>query len=299
MVVTFNSGAELASCLAGVPRVASLVVVDNSSSDDSVPVARRAGAVILQNERNLGFGAAANQGARLGSAPFVLFLNPDARLETSALDALVDACSRPGVAIAGAQLLGDDGEELASWWPIPSWRNTWIQALGLGRTSRSRGRSGLEVPSVVGAVMLVRREVFECLGGFDERFWLYGEETELCARCQDQGWKVVLVPEARAVHPGGASGRDIHPVVFEHFQLAGELIIEKRQGRRAVLAHRLGVVVGALTHLAANAVRRKGSPTENGRWRRVARRQLKLLWHSPARADTGLAEQLRSAKADA
>lgn len=275
------------------------MVVDNASSDGSGEIARRLGAVVHQNERNLGFGAAANHGARLGSAPFVLFLNPDARLEALALDSLVDACSQPRVAIAGAQLLGADDEELTSWWPIPSWHNTWVQALGLARITRGRGTTEPDVPSVVGAAMLVRREVFESLGGFDERFWLYGEETELCARCRDRGWRVVLESTARAVHPGGASGRDIHPVVFEHFQLAGELIIEKRQGRRAVLAHRLGVVVGALTHLAANAARRKGSPTENRRWRRVARRQLKLLWHSPTRADTGLAEQLRRANADA
>ena len=90
-MVTYRSEAHLAGCLAALPAVASITVVDNGSDDATPVIARRAGAVVIENEANRGFGAAANQGLRVGEAPYVLFLNPDAAPDPGCLEALVGA----------------------------------------------------------------------------------------------------------------------------------------------------------------------------------------------------------------
>lgn len=299
VIVTFNSEADLESCFGSVPAVERVIVVDNRSSDRSADIATRHGALVVRNERNAGFGAAAGQGAALGQATHILFLNPDARLQPGAVEALVRALEPPDVGVVGARLVDEDHGPLRSWWPVPSPGNTWVEALGLRRLGRARVQVGADVPSVVGAAMAMRRETFEALGGFDERFWLYGEETELCARARDHGLRVCLVDDAVVVHPGGASGRPIHPVVFEHFHLAGELIVEKRHGRRGVLLHRLGALTGALLHVAANLVRGRWRDGETRRWARVARRQARLLLRSPTRPDRSVGQRLRESAAGA
>jgi GT2 family glycosyltransferase len=299
VVVTYNSSDDLGACLASIGAVERVIVVDNCSSDGSVAIAEAFGADVVRSDRNIGFGAAANRGAARGAADVILFLNPDARLQPGAVAALAGAVEAPDVAVAGGQLVDDELRPLRSWFPIPSPANTWAEALGLRRLFRRRPSPAGDVPSVVGAAMAIRREVFDALEGFDPRFWLYGEETELCARCTDRGWRVRVVDDAVVVHPGGASGRPIHPVVFEHFHLAGELIIEKRHGRAAVLSHRIGALTGASLHVLANAVRGRWRHADTYRWRRVAARQARLLLSSPTRPDADGARRLRELQAGA
>jgi hypothetical protein len=109
---------------------------------------------------------------------------------------------------------------------------------------------------VVGACLLVRRSAFERLGGFDERFWLYGEEADLCLRLADAGLRVVHVPEAHALHVGAASSDALGPTAFEHFHRGGELFVRKHHGPRGLALHRAGLLVGSLLRLPALALRR-------------------------------------------
>lgn len=282
VIVTYRSAAHLPACLEALPPDAHIVVVDNASGDGSAEVARAAGAQVLRNGDNRGFAAAANQGAREGDGELILFLNPDAVVGACELEVLTagfEADAR--LAAAGPRLVTPGGDEQRAWWPFPSPGATWAEALGLHRLGcgRSEKRKGF----VVGACLLVRRRAFEALGGFDERFWLYGEEADLCRRLWDDGWQVRLVPEAVATHLGGASGDGPGGVAFEHFQRGAEHYIAKHHGPAGLVSHRAGVFVGSVVRLPVLLLR-PGDPRTSRRWRMV-RRQVRHLVTHPSRVE--------------
>ena len=256
VVVTFESAAGLESCLDSVRGHTHVFVVDNASADRSAEIAEAAGACVARNAGNRGFAAAANQGAALGCADLILFLNPDATLAPRDLALLVGALDDPSVGAAGPRLVRPDGSEQRAWWPFPSPALAWREALGLERLHSRPPAADGSVDFVVGACLLVRRDAFERLGGFDERFWLYGEEADLCRRLRDEGLRVVHVPAARAVHVGAASSAALGPVAFEHFQRGAELFVRKHHGPTGLALHRAGLLVGSLLRLPVLALRR-------------------------------------------
>lgn len=271
VVVTYESAATLRRCLTSV---ASAVVVDNDSRDGSAELAESLGASVVRAGANLGFAAAANRGAAAGSAPLILFLNPDAALDAGALDALVTAVdSRDDVAVAGPRLVDDGGHEQRAWWPFPSPGGAWAEAFGLHRLHAFRPGSDGTVPFVIGAAFLVRRRAFEEAGGFDESFWLYGEEADLCRRLADLGWKTLYVPGAVARHSGGVSGATSPDRVFEHFQRGTERFIAHHHGRRGLLSYRFALLVGSALRVPALAImqRREGAHLRLSIVRRLAR----------------------------
>jgi len=287
VVVTYQSERHLPRCLTALRRGASVLVVDNASTDRSADVAATLGARVVRNPENRGFAAAANQGARLGRADLILFLNPDAALRADDLDRLVSALDAdPELFAVGPRLRHPDGTEQRAWWPFPSPFATWVEALGL-HLLRPLPRAADRAPGfVVGACMLVRRDVFEVLGGFDERFWLYGEEADLCRRAWGGGWHVRLAAEATADHLGGASGEQVRGLAFEHFQRGVEHFILKHHGRAALVVHRVGLLVGSVLRFPLLAGQSRSGPVATARLRHrraVARRLAQVLVRHPAR----------------
>lgn len=281
VIVTYRSAAHLPACLASLQESAKVVVVDNASGDASAEIAEAAGAKVIRNAENLGFAAAANRGAREGKAKLVLFLNPDAVVGGDDLEKLAAAFGADErLAAAGPRLVTPEGAEQRAWWSLPSPGATWTEALGLHRIRSSQGGGR---GFAVGACLMVRRSAFEALGGFDERFWLYGEETDLCRRLWDAGWRVCLVPGAVATHIGGASGDGPAGVAFEHFQRGAEHYIAKHYGRAGLVLHRLGLLVGSMLRLPALLLR-PGDPRTGRRWR-MARRQARRLVTHPTRVE--------------
>jgi N-acetylglucosaminyl-diphospho-decaprenol L-rhamnosyltransferase len=257
VVVTHDSSAHLRECLAALPASAAVTVVDNASLDGSAEMAQSLSARVIRNAENKGFAAAANQGARSGSAELVLFLNPDAVLVESDLRTLMGAFdSDPQLGAAAPRLLHPDGSEQRAWWPFPSARATWLEALALHRLRPAGSAQDGTVPYLVGACLCVRRAAFEQVDGFDERFWLYGEDADLGLRLRRAGWSSRVVPEAVARHVGGASGEGNTWRSFEHFQRGAELFVEKHAGRTALASHRLGLLVGSAARLPVLAFRR-------------------------------------------
>jgi N-acetylglucosaminyl-diphospho-decaprenol L-rhamnosyltransferase len=225
VIVDYNAGDLLRECLASIarhpPRRAALgrvVVVDNASSppsDAHVPDAARPFVTVLRNERNRGFAAACNQGARGSTADYLLFLNPDTQLVPNSLDGPAEFLERPEherVGIVGVQLLDDEGRvaRTCSYHPRPSFYLH--KALGLDRVSPRRFPSGMmfewdhattrRVDGVMGAFFFVRRDLFARLGGFDERFFVYFEETDFGYRADRQGYSSVFLADAQAYHRG-------------------------------------------------------------------------------------------------
>lgn len=281
VVVAYESADTLTACLAALPAEARAVVVDNGSQDGSAAAAEQLGARVVRNHENRGFAAAANQGAMLGAAELVLFLNPDAIVGGGDLEQLVDALvAHPSTAAVSPRLLRADGGEQRAWWPFPSPAETWREALGFHRLRPARPARDGAVPFVAGTCLLVRRRAFEAVGGFDERFWLYGEDADLCRRLWSAGWRVKIVSGAVAVHVGGASGTGDAARTFEHFYRGAEHYVAKHHGPGGLAVHRAGLLVGSALRVPFLAVRRSGDAR---RRLATAARAARLLLSQPGR----------------
>lgn len=276
VIVTYHSAAHLPRVLGALGDGVDVVVVDNASSDGSADIAEAHGATVVRGAVNAGFAAGCNRGAARGDADKILFLNPDAVIEPGALATLVAAMDAdPRIGVASPRLVHPDGSAQRVRWPYPSAHGAWREALGLAPHPDEESEG-----FVIGACFLVRREAFESVGGFDTRFWLYGEEAELCRRVEDAGWQVRCVPSATAIHIGGASGgedRGVDGVVFEHFQRGGEHFVDKHGRAGALVSYRAA-------NLAGSTVRGVlGLGGRSGEHRRRMARLARLLAHEPGR----------------
>ena len=220
VIVTHESEAEIGACLDRALRSgAEIVVVDNSSTDRTCQEVSRRGVRLITNPDNRGFAAAVNQGIRTLDTPFVLLLNPDALLETS-LDALIDCCRRPGVAGAGGKLVDSAGRPQTGFAvrSLPTPAALICEALLLNRLwprnpvnwhYRCLGfdfSTPGEVEQPAGAFLMIRRDVWQELNGFDERFHpLWFEDVDFCWRSRQKGYRMSYTPGAVAKHTGGHS----------------------------------------------------------------------------------------------
>jgi hypothetical protein len=212
VVVNYNGRDLTADCLARIPTGVEAIVVDNGSADGSPEdIARRFPRVILmRNSINRGFAAAVNQGIERARGRYLCLLNNDARLSPDTLDVMVNYLeAHPDVGIAAPQLLHEDGRLQNSFAAIPSLatellNKSLLRLLFPGHFPRKGGHTEpADVPSVIGACMLVRREVVDRIGGLDPAFFLFLEETDWCLRARRAGFRVVFLPQARVVHLQG------------------------------------------------------------------------------------------------
>ncbi|HLK46907.1 MAG TPA: glycosyltransferase family 2 protein [Bryobacteraceae bacterium] len=220
VIVTHNSAAAIGPCLDAALRTgAEVVVVDNASSDRTGEVAARIGVRVILNSTNLGFAGAVNQGFSVLNCTYILLLNPDAVLQSS-LEPLRAACELPQAAGAGGLLL--DLEEkpqvgfMVRKFPTPAVLA--LEALLLNRAWArnpiNRAYRGLEldysrsqiVDQPAGAFLMIRRTIWEELGGFDEGFWpVWFEDVDFCRRAVHRQYHWYFVPEAVAKHTGAHS----------------------------------------------------------------------------------------------
>jgi GT2 family glycosyltransferase len=231
VLVNYNGGSELTRALQSLAddltdRRWEAVVVDNASSDgsDRLADAFAPRVRLLRNATNVGFGRAVNQGVAASRAPLVLIMNPDCRLApgaTRTLQAQLDA--HEACAIVGPRVLDPDGAVQGSARGDPDMLTGlfgrtgrlrgWFPQLAAARrnvltdASLSNGSPSVVVDWVSGACMLVRRSAFESVGGFDEGYFLYWEDADLCRRLRGRGYHVRYVPGATAVHSVGRSSR--------------------------------------------------------------------------------------------
>jgi N-acetylglucosaminyl-diphospho-decaprenol L-rhamnosyltransferase len=228
IIVDYNSGNLVHDCILSIvshfPRCAVLdrvVVVDNASqtvsdySDGNTDLPLH----VIRNSRNRGFAAACNQGAANSVADYLLFLNPDTRLLSNSLDApicFMENSNSLSVGIVGIQLLDDEGRLAKTCSYYPKLSHFVNKALGLDRFAPDRFVTGFmsdwdhtanrRVDVVMGAFYLVRRSLFESLGGFDEQFFVYFEEGDFALRARSAGYETHYLAEAQAYHRGcGAS----------------------------------------------------------------------------------------------
>ena len=231
IIVNWNSGSLLRKCLSSIGHakrdgliLIDVIIVDNASTDDSLDGIIQPGVPvrIVRNKANLGFAVACNQGAELSQSHYLLFLNPDTQLFENSLSvplAFLKHRDNYNVGICGIQLVNEKYQVARSCAHFPSVRRFACQALGLNRLPLLRATgvhmihwdhaTTRDVDHVIGAFFLVRRTVFDALGGFDERFFVYLEDLDFSLRAHQAGWRSVYLIETQAVHTGGGASHQV------------------------------------------------------------------------------------------
>lgn len=290
VVVAFESAHVLPACLDALSREGvPAIVVDNASSDDTGAVARRHGARVVRNAANQGYGRANNIGVRAASADFVLIVNPDLVLEPGAAERLLEAAeSFPDAAILAPRILEPDGRFFFA--EKPSLLAPTTASAGL----RESPSGDCCAPFLSGACLMVRRDLFLRLGGFDERIFLYYEDDDLCRRMRDAGHALVHVHAAVARHGRGRSAELTPALAFN--------LRWHQAWSRAYVARKYGLPDPAPGHLAQNALKAglallTGRPDLMARYRGSAAGALAFLRGDTALSRQGLDEPERETRA--
>lgn len=252
-------------------------IVDNGSTDETAKVLPREfpGIRLLRSERNLGFSKAVNLAARQATGQFLLLLNSDAR---PAPDALHSALSwmrqNPDCGVSGARLLHNDGSSQNSIANFPSLATELLNKSLLRRLwpNRFPGKEfqpekPLDVDTVIGAFMLIRKSIWDRLGGLDERFFFFFEETDFCLQVRNQGFRVTHLPEVRVWHGQGQTAKQVSiGVRIEHWR-SRYAYFAKNSGRLVRLLLLGGLLVRLTIDLAAALALTLATGGTNLRWR--------------------------------
>ena len=244
IIVSYNTKDLLASCIKSVVENTKkikfeIIVVDNNSKDQSAEVATKLGAIVLKNKKNLGFAAANNQGFKASHGEYILFLNSDTEIHDNVLGEMVDWMKvNSKVGVSSCALKNKDGSLQATGGFFPSLVSvfSWmtIQDLPfvdsiikpfhpyhsksfLGKSASFYDKSR-ELDWVTGAFLLTKREVLEAVGGWDESYFMYVEEVDLCFRIKKLGYKVQYLPKWNITHLGGGSSKTSEFALISEYQ---------------------------------------------------------------------------------
>jgi len=238
IIVNFNSKAYLKNCLQSIinnnPQVPyEILVVDNASTDGSRKLIEQEFPDInlITNEKNEGFARASNKGAKVAKGEYLLFLNPDTIVMPGTLNQALDFIKNTGDAgVVGAKTLNQKGKIQPTAFGFPGLIRMMALILGLNRyfkISRLKNYSRVINPYYVqGSFFLIRQDLFQKAGGFDEKFFLFFEDADLCQRVRERGFKIYYLPGATIQHFGGSSQR-FEGVKLERFVHSLLLFYEK------------------------------------------------------------------------
>jgi N-acetylglucosaminyl-diphospho-decaprenol L-rhamnosyltransferase len=297
VIVTYNSEAHVGAALRALDKAATatsfeVIVVDNASADASIEVvlAECPDANVIASPENLGFAAACNLAARHARGDFVLFLNPDSETDPAAIDTAIEyLTNHPNVGMVGGRTRYADGRlNPTCCFAEPTLWSAFCYATGLASVFRRSNVFNPEaiggwdrdsdrvVQVVTGCFALLRTSLFRSLQGFDERFFMYSEDTDLCRRVRDLGLQCVHLREVSLVHVGGGSD-NVRAAKLAKVFAARRQYYDKHWSRWRAKAGGYLVDLGVLTRLAASTV---GPADRWATWRNIwATRD---LWHDGA-----------------
>lgn len=243
VTVTYESAALVDTLAKTLTHFANVIVIDNASHDDTAQLLlkRLPHASVIRNDANMGFGPANNQALALVTTPYALMLNPDCDISADALQRLLDtAALYSSAALIAPQ--GWYGKDL----PQPSYRQAFYE---------HRAKQPYQIPAgtcsakwLHGCCLLVRVDAFRRFGGFDERFFLYYEDDDLCLRALQAGYDCLLEPQAQVSHIGGGASAPSWRTDFrKHFYFfrSRHLILGKYLGARAAKRYRIKTALAA------------------------------------------------------
>ena len=236
-----------------------VIVVDNHSPDESAarlrvafPEAEHPHIHILANAENAGFSKANNQGAARAQGTVLFFLNPDTLAHDQAIRTLYDfLTTHPEAGAVGPHVLNADGTDQPSTSPFPTMRRILRHHLPLGSLLRGKDRRDDVIPSatrpvdiVNGCALALRREAFDAVGGWDESYFMYAEETELCFALRQAGYTTYFVRAAQITHYGGASTQDTYAAQQIVQQRSALQFLRRHHSRWFVAWYRITGVLG-------------------------------------------------------
>ncbi len=256
VILNYNTSELLGECLGSLcqfpeARMYEIIVVDNGSSDSSCDYIRSnfPDVKIIRNEKNVGFSRGNNIGARVALGSFVLFLNSDTLFTGNCIAPLAEFLRvHPDVGAVGPKLLNADSSLQLSCGSLP---NLFVELWDKIRYSlhRKGGKSirllydrfhrrTREIGWITGACMMVRSDAFRSLGGFDENYFMYFEDKDLCCRLKKSGWKIIYFPAAAIIHLlGGTSKKSGKDEINCHYRQSQRYYYEKHLNR----VHRIGL----------------------------------------------------------
>lgn len=256
VIVNWNSGELLQHCVSAVAASSvgsqvRVIIVDNASTDGSehgleAPDLR---VEVIRNAENRGFGAACNQGAACGDAPYLLFLNPDTRVGQDTFQRALDqfcGVEHAEVGVVGVRLVDDEGRTQRTCARRPTFWRVIARSTGLDRIFPAYIKPHFmtdwdhmetrDVDQVMGAFLMIRRNLFSRLGGFDERYFVYYEDVDLCLSARQAGARIIHFAGAEAWHKAGGSTEKVKDRRLFYMMRSEALFIEKWYGRGAATA---------------------------------------------------------------
>lgn len=274
IIVTHDSEKEIEACINSIPshvlgESVEIIVVDAGSNDETKKIVQKyCSSVLLIEVRNIGFAASANLGAAYSRGEILFFLNPDARITKGALDSVVNRFATAGNSEVVGGLLVDEQGIPEKWQAqkFPSLRKILFAHISLGKgfsvkIADSKDNNDVFCNWVSGGAIVLKKETFNKLGGFDERYFLYFEDVDLCKRAKNSGIQVVLDPKLRVIHSGGKSADKITRTIaydrsqdsyfFKHHSIyeyiTARLLRAFFRGRFAVIAVAILALFGLLS----------------------------------------------------
>lgn len=226
IIINYNTADFLGRCLKSIAHQSGVnvevIVVDNRSKDGSPDFVREQfpWVRLIANEKNLGFSKANNQALNECIGSYAFFLNPDTEVRNGAFKNMIDFMeSHPGVGLAGTRIVNPDGSPQSS-----------VEIRYPGQRHARDELKGLkgDIAWVLGASMIARMHVIRNINGFDEHFYLYGEDLDLCLRIRKSGWAIGYIPEAVVVHWGGGSERNSLPVEVLEKKIKAEALFYRK-----------------------------------------------------------------------
>ena len=260
IIVNWNTRELTRQCLVSLhnplPELAvEIFVVDNASSDGSPQMIRDhfPQVRLVENSGNLGFATANNQAVRLSSGRNILLLNSDTIVKPGAIEKLVGFMeASPHAGAAGARLLNPDGSQQYSCSPTPTlgreikrmFHLPGVRSDGYYEMKNWETSQPVKVDVLLGACLLLRRQVLEQVGLLDEGYFMYTEEVDLCYRIQEGGWQLYWIPQAEVIHYGGQSTHQASQEMFSRLYESKVRYFRRHHGNIAMVEYKL-VLVGA------------------------------------------------------
>lgn len=261
VIVNYNAGEVLLECIASAQQQAGqIIVVDNASTDGSVAALRSAYPAIhiICNERNLGFAAACNLGAKVADGNHIFFLNPDCIIEQHTIQILLEAVhSTDDVGMVGGLLTDPNGtEQIGGRRTVPTPWRSFVRAFGFSSLGnrypvlfsdfalhkQPLPEHPIEVEAISGACMLVRRNALEDVGLLDDGYFMHCEDLDWCMRFRQKGWRILFVPDARMIHHKGHSSKS-RPIFVEWHKHKGMIRFYQKFFRHQYPGLLMGLVV--------------------------------------------------------
>ena len=297
VIVSWNTCDLLFNCLESICHPPldldfEAIVVDNASNDGSREMVtdRFPEVKLISNSNNPGFAYANNQALRQCSGDLVLLLNADTVVKLGAIETMVNFIeSNPDVGIVGARLLNPDGSLQESAYPEPTlsrefWRLFHLDKLWYYGTYPMKSWNHNEprkVDILKGACLLIRSDALEDVGLFDEDYFIYSEEVDLCTRMQNSGWSLYWLPSAEVIHYGGQSTQQVAEEMFVRLYQGKIQYFRKHNSTQAVTLYKMILFFATLGRLSLTPIAYLEHPEMRQYHLHLSSNYRRLLWSLP------------------